>query len=413
MNPKIFTTLALCLTSAFSEPTLAQDQPITEKLRIDPSSAMGGTVSQYIDKVQFITFQSTPKSAFGNIDQLEITDKYFIILDRETKAILIFNKQGQFHAKIEASKISPQDPRFYTFYLDKQKDLIEVEYPTDIYTCDLDGKLISHQTHSWEKYSGVKTGLGSGFSGYYFYSPYRPYPTNNNIFYEIMVHKNDSLTSKYLSYSLNTKYSDSQGSQSHIDFYPDHANDSSAYFVREYDYNIYKLTPHTFTAAYQFIFPLQVSLPKNFRTDSSFNAKRQKFIRDNKSLIYKLGNFYKTDDYIFFKTISGDFIRPSYLFSTKSQTLIAIDKIVSDATSYFLPITDAEVGGFTFSNNGILLFDGENFYSSYSSLLLFSQMDATKNKRPQYPPALAKYLSNKANLKGNPVLVQIKFKSNL
>jgi hypothetical protein len=413
LNLKISATLAICLAVTFPKPIQGQDQPITKRIRIDPSSAMGGTASQYIDKIQFITFQTTPKSAFGNIDQLEITDKYFIILDRETKAILIFNKQGQFHAKIEAAKISPQDPSFYDFYLDKQKNLIEVDYPSDIYVCDLDGKLVSHTTRSLEKYSGVKTSLGSDFSGYYFYSPYRPYPTNSSIFYEIMVHENDSLTNKYLPYSPNSKYSDTQGSQSHTDFYPDQANDSTTYFVREYDYNIYKLTPHTFTAAYQFIFPLQVSLPKNFRTDSSFNAKRQKFIGDNKSLIYKLGNFYKTDNYILFKTIAGDFLRPSYLFSTKSQTLIVIDKIVSDATSYFLPITDAEAGGYTFINHGILLFDGESFYTSYSSLLLLSQMEATKNKKPQYPPVLAKYLGNNANSKGNPVLVQIKFKSTL
>lgn len=121
-------------------------------------------------------------------------------------------------------------------------------------------------------------------------------------------------------------------------------------------------------------------------------------------------NFYKSGDELFFKVITDNYSNQSYAYNTQLQSLVCINKIVSDTSSYFLPVTDAETGGFDFINHGILQFDGSNFYTSYSSLLLFHQMEATKNKRPQYPPALLKYLSNKNNSKGNPILIQLKFK---
>ncbi len=409
-----FRIVLLCFCFFISQIVSAQNEPAAEKIRINPSAAMGGTVSQYIEKVNFIPFESTAESTFGNIDQLEITDRYYLILDRETKSLIIFNKQGQFHAKIEGQKINPQNPNFYSFNFDKQTNLIKINYLFDVFFFDLDGKLVSHYKSSPNQYFGVETSLGNKFSGHYFYNPWKRFSKGDSIGYELMVLEEGKLKQKYLPYGLNVKYNDSQGSQVHTDFYPDYSSiDSAVYFSREYDYNIYRLTPHTIHAAYQFIFPLQVSLPNNFRTDTLFNGKRRKYITEKKEAIYKLGNFYKSNDCLFFKAIAGDFSNLSYIYNTRSQSLICINKIVSDASSYFLPITDAEVGGLDFTNRGIIQFDGDSFYSSYSSLILFYRMEASKNKHPQYPPSLLKYFSNKSNLKGNPVLVQIKFKTNL
>jgi len=407
-----FRIVLLCFCFSISQIVSAQKEPATEKIRVNPSAAMGGTVSQYIEKVNFIPFESTAESAFGNIDQLEITDKYYIILDNtDTQSILIFTKQGKFHAKIEGQKIYPQHPNFYSFKFDKQTNLIKINYAFDVFFFDLDGKLVTRHKSSIDQYFGTETSLGGKFSGHYSYSPQWPFPKTDNIGYELMVLEEGKLKQKYLPYATNVKYDDSEGSQSHIDFYPDYSSiDSAIYYTREYDYNIYRLTPHTLHAAYQFIFPLQVSLPKNFRTDTSFNGKRQKYLKGNRDLIYKVGNFYKSGDYLFFKALTDNFSNLSYIYNIHSQSLICINKIVSDASSYFLPVTDAEVGGLDFTNRGIMQFDGDSFYTSYSSLVLFYRMEASKNKHPQYPLSLLKYFSNKSNLKGNPVLVQIKFK---
>lgn len=44
-------------------------------LRIHPSSARGGIVSQLFDKIKFIPLETTKESLFGRIDQLEATER--------------------------------------------------------------------------------------------------------------------------------------------------------------------------------------------------------------------------------------------------------------------------------------------------------------------------------------------------
>lgn len=404
----------IALSFCFLQVIRAQNIPGQEKIRIDPSAAMGGTVSQYIDSVEFIPFESTPKSTFGNIDQLEMTDNYFLILDRETTSLLIFTKQGQFHAKIEGQKVNPQQPNFYNFNFDKKTNLIEINFISKICLFNLDGKLAFQRSASLDKYMGIKTGLGDKFSGYYFYSPWKPYTKNDSIGYELTVMEEGRLLRKYLPFRINLKYRESGGSQLHTDFFPDPAaNDSAVWFTRDYDYSVYRLTPHTLEAPYLFIFPLSKSLPKNFRTDSVFDNKRSQYIKENKVVIYKVVNFYKYADNLLFKTITNSFSGSSLIYNLGSHHLVAIDKIVSDARSYFLPITDAEAGGLDFSSRGIIQYDGENFYTSCTSLILFYQKEATKTKNPSYPAPLNAYLNNKQNMKSNPVLVRIRFKPDL
>jgi len=388
----------------------SQDLSALEKLRIDPDAAMGGTVSQYIQGFRFITFESAEKSAFGNIDQLEITDQYYLILDRETTSVLIFDKQGKLHARIDGKKISPQHPVFYNFTYDKSTQLIAIDYLLSVFYFDLNGTLVKKQKRRFNQYYGTKTELGSKFTGYYNYSLAQPSSSKDSLAYELMVLENGKLMTTYLPYTINRALAEEQSAQNHTDFYPDGASDSIVYYVRDYDYKVYRLTPHTLQGIYEFIFPLQYSLPPNFTIDSTYNLKRAQYCRTNKEIVYRLSNFFIKGDCIFFKLVNNSFSPLSYVYNTKTQSLVCINKIVSDAFSYYLPVTDAEIGGVDFTNRGILQFDGTNMYTAYSSLTLFAQMEATIKKKPKYPPELVAYFKDKKNYKGNPVLVQIQFK---
>lgn len=57
-------------------------------LHIDPDNAMSGTVSHIFESGRYIPLETTKVSSFGKIYQLKITDKYFIITDLDTRAIL-------------------------------------------------------------------------------------------------------------------------------------------------------------------------------------------------------------------------------------------------------------------------------------------------------------------------------------
>jgi hypothetical protein len=94
-------------------------------LRIDPSSARGGTVSQLFDEVNFIPLETIKESLFGRIDQLEVTDKYFVILDDNTNSILIFDKTGKFHAKIKGPNNEDYTNPIGAFRIVPSKNLIE------------------------------------------------------------------------------------------------------------------------------------------------------------------------------------------------------------------------------------------------------------------------------------------------
>ncbi len=405
-----FSILFLCtnLQSSF-----AQDSSFLKKLRIDPSSAIGGPAGQYIDKINFINLESSPKSAFGSISQLEVSDKYFIILDSETQAILIFTKQGKFNAKIESKSLG-KNYSLFIFYIDKKLNLIKIPFGPNIFYFDMNGKLLKKSTV--KVWLGIQGDLDNETLAYYNYNVDRRSP-KDSIAYELTVIKKEKVVKQYLPY--NVKYAPIQSqdilSSNHFNFYPDEeGSDKAVYYLRAYNYNVYKLTSNALLIPYQFIFPLQNSLPKNFATDTALNKKRMLYVNQNPNVIFRLANFYKIKNTVFFKLAAGNAsLHQSYAYNTQSQKLISIDKIVSDSTTYFLPVTDAEVGLLDFTNYGLFHFDGTNFYSSYSSLVLFNQRDATRNKHINYPPELLKYFSDPKNKKGNPVLVQIHFKPTL
>lgn len=68
-------------------------------LRIDPQSARGANVSQVFDEVKFIPLETTKESLFGSIYDLRIVKNQFILFDQDTKAVLIFGRDGKFKGK--------------------------------------------------------------------------------------------------------------------------------------------------------------------------------------------------------------------------------------------------------------------------------------------------------------------------
>ena len=76
------------------------DKSVGKEIRIDPTYARGGAASFFFDEVNFIPLETTKNSFFGQIDKLIVTKEFYIILDRETDAILIFKKNGAFYTKI-------------------------------------------------------------------------------------------------------------------------------------------------------------------------------------------------------------------------------------------------------------------------------------------------------------------------
>ena len=402
--------LFLCFLFCIAQAASAQKSSNPEVLRIDPGVARGGSVSQLIDSMSFIPLESTAESSFGRIDQLVVTDKYFIILDKQTNAVLIFKRNGQLHAKIKGSRIGyTEKQHIYAFYFDKFTNLIQIPWRLSYFYYNTDGKL----EKKMKVYQpGIRLAFSKAFlnkneTAYYSYDS--DTRLKDSTAFALITAGDSIIHRKYFPYNMKTANLKSRDIFENTVFNP--LNDTSVYFLRAYGYLVYILSPDTLYEKYRFIFPAAMMLPANFTTEPSLNYKREQFIQDHKKIIWGLGNFYQIEDELFFK--ASDYSdNNSYLYNLKSHSLICIDRIYPDEKSYFLPITDAQIN-VDFKTHSFLAKYQNFLFTSYSSRVLFQQKDMSKNKHSIYPSRLSKYLSNKQNERGNPVIVQMRFKPGL
>jgi hypothetical protein len=178
------------------------------------------------------------------------------------------------------------------------------------------------------------------------------------------------------------------------------------YFTRDYDYSIYKISPNAIERKFSFIFPASFSLPSNFIYDPIWDKKRTQYLDQHPKTIYLLNNCYQIKDNLIFRTTVPD--RPSspnLIYNLKSGILIDYNHVSPDALSYYLPISN----GYNYSNMGFFGCDGENVYTSFSSLNLFKAYETNKPKNIVYNSVLTKYFTS-GSKQDNPVLLQIKFK---
>lgn len=384
-------------------------------LRIDPLNARGATASQIFDEVNYIPLETTKESLFGRIDQLEVTDKYFIILDDDTNSILIFDKKGKFHAKIKGGDINTNyKNRLGSFKIVPSKNLIECHamLSTQMSSYNFDGEKISEKKlpFTFVDYHHFQ----NDSIAYYNYL----YPTKYNkdsLSNEVWLVKDTKEYKNFLPYNLkkvNFTMEDIMFSP-HINHFYASGNDTSAFFLRPYDYTVYELTAHSLMPKFNFILPLINSLPKGFITDPSYNGKHLRTVMENNNIVYGLGYTYLLNDNLFFKLITLGELQHNYsfIYNLKSGDLMGINHILPDSSTYYLPITDDGLGGDFIASN-FLACDGKYMYTSYSSLVMFNMKNASADKNITYPPILKNYFDNE-NIKSNPVIVQLKPKEKL
>jgi len=132
--------LVLTAFSVVAQEKIKVDSSSVMTVRIDPSNAVGGNISDVFSEVNYIPLETTSESLFGSISKLEITDDYYIILDQNTHCILFFTKDGKFHNKIKSKEGRPID-NFSVNKFTKQVVFSYDNYQTYTY-CEYNGKII-------------------------------------------------------------------------------------------------------------------------------------------------------------------------------------------------------------------------------------------------------------------------------
>ena len=410
----------LCVASyAKAQRIIPVDSSKAQTLRLDPSNAMGGNASDIFTEINYIPLETTEESLFGSISKLVVTEDYFIILDNNTRSILLFNKNGKFHKKIRGTENAP----IWDFSVNRYTK--EIRYSRDQYKtytfCDYDGKELRTIKPGGEL---AKDEIND--SNMHFFGPGKGVSC-------LMPRHVDS-TSKYYKFyykSLIVFANDKNKVYAHglaVDNREGHDNtmiflggttpfttvsDTAFYYIRPFTFNLYTIRPDAIKLSYKLVFPLNVSLPQNFGIDSNYNNKRAEYVRRNSKLIYYIANFYQLKENLLFRTGSFEINEEDNLiYNLRSGTLIAFKHILQDEKSYFLPIYDNSNGGQSFNFSGILACTDGYLYTSASSLGMFTYHEKYADQKAKYPPALDDYFK-KGSRKDNPVIMQLKLKDNL
>lgn len=384
-------------------------------LRIDPESARGAKVSEIFEEVKFIPLETTKESLFGSIDHLELTKNCFVVYDHDTKAVLIFNKDGKFKAKVNSSKLNESDEKekqaFYGFKLIKtnETELIRIASGKKYYLFDLEGKLTKKYLRE------MKDSKENHFKFADSITSIAPFHVSrdgkDSTFHEIVILNNKKEVALYFPLEFDRFKTDQYiGSGNPI---TDSNLKNELFYIRYYDYNVYRIKPKSLSLAYRIIFPANNSVPKDFLTNPDYKNKRIEYFQKNPTQIYGISNPYLIGNNLYLKANTWGWnldSKTALIHNLQTGALTSIKNLEADSLSQFLPVTDG--GSFTdFYNHGFHLYEDEYLYTSYSSLAMFSFKDSNVTRNIKYDPLLSKYFETQ-NKKSNPIIIQLKPKRN-
>ena len=376
----------------------------TVTLHLDPDNAHGGTATQIFDSIRFIPLETTRESLFGSIDQMEVTDSLFIILDTRGHSILLFRRNGTFFTRISTGG---GDKYFFYFTLDRSAGEIIVtnNYANALLVYDFRGRFLRKESHPDQIQSL-----------YYFpgntilYNLHRAgkVESSDHILFDLCYSKGyDSVVKNVRPYNARNEDGEYSSLSNAFNF---SGEAGSCMFSLPFDYTFYQLNDTGILRKYHLIFPLIKSLPPNFSTDVGYRNIRGKYAYTSpgtSSTILALERGYRYGEYLLFSTFSRHLTAGAdynFAYNLQNGNLISFSRVTGDSSSFYFPILDGPLERIDAIYNDII----------FSSLPGFT-MFAVKNgldKRVSYPERLKEYFTN-GKKSDNSVIVQFRLNPNL
>jgi len=291
--------LAICKGETFA---ISDSTVRVQELRIDLHSAKTGDGMSLVDSIKYIPLETNNESEFSTISQLEITEKYYIILDKRLNTLLFFNRNGSFYRKI--SKNSKDIPTPFKslgrFAVDTSRNILLVDDygSSNLYEFNLNGDF----SHIVNKKMAA--------TDYTFFKDLK-------VCYHLEISPAMNDSGAYITiYNAATEekrdsYLFSNSAQHNLDAIdiPNHfyrSDGGQVFFTHPFDYTIYELDTNGLPQGrYKIILPLSNTLPTDFLIDPTLNGKRRDYITSNKSIIYSLRNVYISGDWLSFYTMNS------------------------------------------------------------------------------------------------------------
>lgn len=395
MSKGIINILVILLTLAFSSNLLAQKKQVPLTIRINPDVAVGGAASTFVDEVEYIPLETEKSNSISNIVQLEMLPSGFVILDKGSNSIRIFSSKGK------QTGIIKSDFTIYHFTLNVASATIEIfNYPR-MFVYGLDGRLLRtvQQKNLPENSFGVIKYVSSPTKSLYYNTSIKN--VKDSLIYELLMFSRDSLIKPF--FPLNSAklidYIDEMGL---VNLWRSvNKADTTHYYIHNYDYTAYEVKDDVIQPAFKLLFPAEFSLPVDFKVWGM--DEKVQYLKEHKNCILRLFSFFKRGQKLFFDTGHH-----GYIYDLKSSGLVDMGLIKSDAVSSFLPISRGEGGG---GRSPVLNADGNGFYFSLPSSMVYTFFKAIKGSAGSSSNQLNSYFKKESNRDSRPMLVRVKFKN--
>ncbi|ATL46701.1 hypothetical protein COR50_05630 [Chitinophaga caeni] len=365
------------------------------------------TTGELFDSIEYIFLESsTEESIFSNIDKIEITDNYYIILDTRTNKLLFFNKDGRFSHSLP-QVLANGDSIFTTlsdFTVNENKEEILI-YDSGIafdgvIKTDFHGtyKLASRTPMSFNEFA-----LGEGGMFYYkrYSSKYYKSVESNNENH-LLYYVSDSSSIKYLYFSYDSKIINGR------DMYDlDHMftrSGNKVYFQRPFDYSVYEFNMNgTKSLRIDFLFPNYSKFPEDFLRNNKYLGNRISEFKapSNKLKIWTISSYHRVLNSIIFNINivgSKDF---SFLYNLKNKKYYNIENIYSSSISNWMP----------FFEDRIIAADNKSYYSYITPKLMLQAYRTLGDRHLKNSPFILKKIKE-LTIFSNPILVRLEPRSN-
>jgi len=396
--------LAAILPLSAQETEIPKDNART--IRIDPETANGGSMDQVFSEIEYIPLETTKESLFGDISKMEVTDDAFVILDRDTKCILTFDKKGKYRSKIALGKyVGPgvdMETLYPRFTLEKNGTdyTIRVSMADLAHTFDRDSRLLEdpRKINMKREPSATHRFSDSLRAIYHFRSDEGHYR------YAFLDEEN-RVVAKY--FEIDTTDMSGDFGVGGPGFTP--TDDPEVFHaVRYYDYNIYRVDKNGLSVAYTLVFPEKRTIPADFNTNKIYHGKQIDYFFRNHEKIFGIGHVYKIGDFLYVKcgSLNAEIRKNgSFVYDLEHDYLISLNRLDPDELSHHLPI----IGDW---HNDFKQYDGTYLYASLSSREMFEHYAEIKKNHPVFPPEMQRYFE-KGSKNDNPVIIRLKPKKTM
>lgn len=408
---------------------LAQLPPVL----LDPAAAKDTTLSCIFEETEVIPLETTHQSTFGVINQLVVTDQYFIILDTDTDAVLFFDRQGKFITKY---KNKPKRYRINFIQLDNNHHALLIFSQNRNYTItaaklqallakgpgeQLSTRIMATRlylddlskprTEALPPFAYLLTNpvvLGAGkFAFSFIRSDDKNTDTQD---YALKMVNQGNVVQHFFPYHTRTDSIFYGRTAYQCSFFPT-LNDAVCFISRPYQPYIYRLTPDSVTEAYQIVTPTtdpapataapfsftatdRISIGSITITAAGPNREEPLFL----SNMNTVNNLVSQDRFLFFNVRQPMGSYNYYVFDKMKQMLYDRSKLKADSSSYFFTL-----------QGPVLAFDEKNIYQGLSSRMLFNLKKGVKATKLQYEKSLARFYDT-GKPENNPVILRLKTK---